>query len=78
MKVRGKANLAGFVAGTESGYLLGIDMLVERDSTGFAEWLKGYAECLGVKSVVTGDLFTYKPVVDGFGLEHQVCVRACA
>ena len=38
VKVRGKAKLVGFVADAESGKLLGIDMPVERDSGGFAEW----------------------------------------
>ena len=53
VKVRGKAKLAGFVAEAESGELLGIDMPVERDSDGFADWLKGYVERLGVNAVVT-------------------------
>ena len=74
VKVRGKAKLVGFVADAESGELLGIDILVERDSDGFSEWLKGYVERLGVKDVVPDDLSTYKPVVDGLGLEYQVCV----
>ena len=73
VKVRGKAKLAGFVADAESGELLGIDMPVERDGAGFADWLKGYVERLGVKAVVTDDLSTYKPVVDRLGLEHQIC-----
>ena len=74
VKVRGKAKLVGFVADAEIGKLLGIDMLVERDGDGSADWLKGYVERLGVEAVVTADLSTYKPVVDGLGLEHQVCV----
>ena len=50
-------------------------MLVERDSEGgFADWLKGYVERLGVEAVVTDDLSTSKIVVDGLGLEHQICV----
>ena len=36
VKVRCKANLMGFVADAESGELLGIGMLVERDDDGFA------------------------------------------
>ena len=63
VKVRGKAKLVGFVADAESGELLGIDMLVERDSERFADWLKGYVERLGVKSVVTDDLSTYKGIL---------------
>ena len=37
VKLRGKANIVGFVADAESGELLGIDMLVERDSDRFAD-----------------------------------------
>ena len=74
VKVRGKAKLVGFVADVESGRLLGIDMPVERDSEGFADWLKGYVARLGVKAVATDDISTYKPVVDRPGLERQICV----
>lgn len=74
VKARGKAKLVGFVADAESGELLGIDMLVERDSERFADWLKGYVERLGVKAVVTDDLSTYKPVMDRLGLDRQVSV----
>ena len=77
VKARGKAKLVGFIVDAvdaKSGELLGIDMPVERDSDGFAEWLKGYVERLGVKAVATDDMSTYKPVVDELGLERQVCV----
>ena len=74
VKAPGKAKLVGFVADADNDELLGIDMPVERDNKGFADWLKGYVERLGVKAVATDDLFTYKPVVNGLGLEHQVCV----
>ena len=58
--------------GAESRW--GIDMPAERDSDGFADWLKGYVERLGVEAVATDDLSTYKPVMDKLGLDHQVCV----
>ena len=74
VKVRGKAKLVRLVADAKGGRLLGIDILVERDSDGLADWLKGYVERLGVKAVATDYLFTYKPVVDELGLERQVCV----
>ena len=74
VKVKGKAKLVGFVTDAESSRLLGIDTLVERGSDGFADWLKGYVERLGVEALVTDDLFTYKPIVDKLGLEHHVCV----
>ena len=50
VKARGKAKLVGFVADAENGRLLGIDMPVERDGDGFADWLKGYVERLGSES----------------------------
>ena len=64
----------GFVADAESGELLGIDMSVESDGDGFANWLKGYVERLGVNAVATDGLSIYKPVVDGLGLERLACV----
>ena len=67
VKVRDKSKLVGFVADAESGELLGIDILVERDGDGFADWLKGYVERLGAKAVATDDLSACKPVVDGLG-----------
>lgn len=73
-KMRGKAKLVGFVADAESGRLLSIDMPVERDGEGFADWLIGHMERLGVEAVVTDDLSTSKPVVHGLGLERQVCI----
>ena len=74
VKARGKAKLVGFVTDAESGRMLGVDMSVERAGNRFANWLKGYVEQLGVKAVATDDLSTYKLVVDGLGLERQVCV----
>ena len=57
-----------------SGRLVGIDLLMEQDSTGFMNWLSGYVAELGVKAVVSDDLSTYKPVVEELGLEHQICL----
>ena len=62
------------MADAASGELLGIDMPVERDGERFTDRLKGYMERLRAKAVVTDDLYIYKPVVDGLGLERQVCV----
>ena len=78
MKVMGKAKLVGFVANAKNGDLLSIDMPADRDSDGFADWLKRYVERLGVKAVVTDDLSTYKPIVDGLGLGASGMRYACA
>ena len=81
VKVRGKAKLVGTAADDLSGRLLGIDIPVERDSDGFAKWLKGYVERLGVEAVVLDDLSTYKPIVDNLGfwnIKYALCMRVRA
>ena len=42
LKVRGRRMVVGFVTDAESGRLVGVDVLVQRDSDGFVEWLSGY------------------------------------
>ena len=74
VKVRGKQTVVGFVTDAESGQLMGMDVLVQRDSDGFVEWLSGYVSRFGVESMVTDDLNTYKPVVERLGVDHQVCI----
>lgn len=74
VKVRGKQTVVGFVTDAETGALLGLDVLVSRDSAGFVAWLRGYVRRYGVQAVVTDDLSTYKPVVERLGLVHQVCL----
>ena len=74
VKLRGEKTVVGFVADAQSGQIVGMDVLVDRNSDGFTEWLKGYVECLGVEAMVTDDLSTYKPVAERLGLEHQVCI----
>ena len=74
VKIRGEKTAVGFVVDAASGQLLGMDVLAERDSAAFLEWLRRYMGDFGVESVVTDDLSTYKPVVEELGLEHQVCV----
>lgn len=74
LKVKGEKAVAGFVMDVASGRLVGIDLLSERDSEGFMDWLSGYVEELGVKAMVSDDLSTYKPAVEELGLEHQICL----
>ncbi len=40
VKLKGEKAVAGFVMDAESGRLVGIDLLVERDSKGFVDWYK--------------------------------------
>ena len=74
LKVRGKQTVVEFVTDAESGRLVGMDVLVDRDSDGFVRWLEGYVSRFGVESMVTDDLNTYKPVVERLGVDHQVCI----
>ena len=52
--------VVGFVTDAKSGRLVGMDVLVQRDSDGFVKWLEGYVSRFGVESMVTDDLNTYK------------------
>ena len=74
VKVNGSKVVVGFVTDAESGKLLGMDVLADRDSEGFGNWLEGYVSQFGVEAMVTDDLSTYKPVVERLGVEHQVCL----
>ena len=74
LKVRGRRTVVGFVTDAASGQLVGMDVLVERDSDGFVKWLQSYVSRFGVESMVTDDLNTYKPVVGRLGVDHQVCI----
>ena len=61
-------------ADAETGQVLGLDVLVERDADGFMEWLGDFVSDYGVEAMVTDDLNTYKPVVRRLGIEHQICI----
>ena len=74
VKLKGEKAVVGFVMDAERGRLLGIDLLVKRDRSGFTEWLSGYVDKFGVKAIVSDDLNTYKPVVEELGLEHRICL----
>ncbi len=74
VKVRGKQTVVGFVTDAESGQLVGMDVLAERDSDGFVRWLERYVSRFGVESMVADDLNTYKQVVSRLGVDHQVCI----
>ena len=74
VREKGKQRVIGLVCDPDSGEVVGMDVLVERDAAGFAKWLGGYVDALGVEAMVTDDLSTYKPVAEALGLEHQVCL----
>ena len=74
VRIRGAAQLIGFVVDGESGKTVGVDVLVKQDGAAFRQWLQRYTETLGVEVLVTDDLNTYKPVSQQLGLAQQVCV----
>lgn len=74
VKVRGRRMVVGFATDAESGQLVGMDVLAERDSDGFVRWLESYVRRFGVEAMVTDDLNTYKPAVEHLGVDHQVCI----
>ncbi len=74
IRVRGQAQLVGFVVDGESGKTIGVDVLMKQDGTAFRRWLKRYTRALGVEVLVTDDLNTYKPVSRQLGLGQQVCL----
>ena len=74
VKVKGKRTVVGFVTDAQTGELVGMDVLVDRDRAGFVKWLGKYVSRFGVEAMVTDDLSTYKPVVEWLGVAHQVCI----
>ncbi len=74
VRVRGAAQLVGFVVDGESGKTVGVDVLVKQDSAAFQRWLQQYTQALGVEVLVTDDLATYRPVSHQLRLPQQVCL----
>ena len=73
-RVKGEKAVAGVVADAATGEVLGLEALVERDSDGFADWLRDFVSDFGVEAMVADDLSAYKPVVRRLGVDHQICV----
>ena len=72
VRVKGEKTTIGVVADALTGEVLGLDVLVERDSDGFMEWLGDFVSGCGVEAMVTDALNTYKPVVERLGVERQI------
>ena len=72
VRVRGQAQLVGFVVDGESGKTIEVFLLVCQDSTAFRQWLERYTRTFGVEVLVTDDLNTYKLVSQQLGLPQQV------
>ena len=74
VRVKGVKKVGGVVADAETGQVLGLEALVERDADGFMERLGDFVSDCGVEAMVTDDLNTYKPAVERLGIDHQICM----
>ena len=72
--MKGEKAVAGVVTDAATGEVLGLDVLVKRDSDGFADRLRDFARGYGVEAAASDDLSACKPVVRRLGVEHQTCV----
>ena len=73
-RVKGEKAVAGVVTDAETGEVLGLEALAERDSDGFMDWLRDFVSEYGVEAMAADDLSAYKPVVRRLGVDHQICV----
>ena len=64
VRVNGEKTVVGVVTDSETGQVPGLEVLVERDSDGFMEWLCDFARDYGVEA----------PVVERLVIERQICV----
>ena len=71
--MKGETTVVGAVADAATGRVLGLEVLVERDSDGFMEWLGDFAREYGVEAMVADDISAYKPAVERLGIDHQIC-----
>ena len=74
VRVKGEKAVAGVATDAATGEVLGLDVLVERDSDGFADWLRDFVRDFGVEAMAADNLSAYKPVVRRLGLDHRICV----
>ena len=74
VRVKGEKAVVGVVTDAATGDVLGLDVLVKRDSDGFTDWLRDFARDFGGAAMAADDLSAYKPVVRRLGPDHQICV----
>ena len=73
VRVKGVKKVVGAVADAETGQVLGVEALVERDADGFMERLGDFARDCGVEAMAADDLSAYKPAVERLGIQRQIC-----
>ena len=74
VRVKGETAFVGVVTDAATGEVLGLDVLVKRDSDGFIERLGDFARNCGVEAMASDNLSAYKPAVERLGLDHQICI----
>jgi transposase-like protein len=73
VKCRGKWLPLGLTVDPISGLVLTVDAVSGEDARTLREWMAPIAKAVGAQIVVTDDADGFKEVVDGLGMEHQVC-----
>lgn len=63
----------GLTVDDTTGLVLTIDGLPGEDAETLKTWLAPIAKAVGAELAVTDDADAFKTVVDGLGLDHQVC-----
>ena len=71
VRVKGEKAVVGVVADAATGEVLGLDVLVKRDSDGFMDWFRDFVSGYGVEAMAADDLSACKPVVRRLGVERQ-------
>ena len=79
VRVNGETTVVGVVTDAETGQVLGLDVLVERDADGFMERLGDFARDYCVAITVSRrwprtTLARNKAVVERLGIDHQICM----
>ena len=74
VRVNGETTVIGVVTDAETGQVLGLDVLMERDADGFMERLGDFARDCGDEAMSGDDFSAYKPVVERLGIDHQICI----
>ena len=72
VRVKGAKTVIGVAPRAATCEVLGLDVMAERDSDGFMEWLGDFVSGFGGAAMVADDLNTCKPVIERLGVERQI------
>ena len=57
VRAKGEKAVAGVSADAATGEVLGLDVLIKRESDGFKDWLRDFARDFGVEAMAADDLW---------------------